>query len=560
MNETFFQDNYPAGLAKTIDMTKYQSVIDVFDSFVAKYAANPAFTCLGETITYADLEAKSAAFAAYLQNETSLKPGDRIAVQLPNVLQYPIVVFGAMRAGMTVVNTNPLYTEREMEHQFNDSGAKALVVLANMAAKAERVLGNTSIEKVIITEVGDMHKPVKRILINSVLKYVKKEVESFNIPGAVPLRKALSLGQGKSFTTPETKADDVAVLQYTGGTTGVAKGAMLTHGNLIANMLQCDGLFAMALNKGKETAIAPLPLYHIYAFTVHCMVLLQTGNHSVLIPNPRDIPGFIKVLQNTKFSCFVGLNTLFVALCNSDVFKALDFSGLKLTISGGMALTKDASEQWKKVTDCDIAEGFGMTETSPVVSFNPPGYIQLGTIGLPVASTACKVIDDNGNELPVGEPGELCVKGPQVMKGYWQRPEATAESISADGWLKTGDIAVIAEDGYMKIVDRKKDMIIVSGFNVFPNEVEDEISAHPDVLEVAAIGIPDAKSSEAVKVFVVTSNKNLTEKEVKKWARERLTAYKIPKHVEFRDELPKTNVGKILRRELRDEEMAKING
>lgn len=560
MNETFFQDNYPAGLAKTIDMTKYQSVIDVFDSFVAKYAANPAFTCLGETITYADLEAKSAAFAAYLQNETSLKPGDRIAVQLPNVLQYPIVVFGAMRAGMTVVNTNPLYTEREMEHQFNDSGAKALVVLANMAAKAERVLGNTSIEKVIITEVGDMHKPVKRILINSVLKYVKKEVESFNIPGAVPLRKALSLGQGKSFTTPETKADDVAVLQYTGGTTGVAKGAMLTHGNLIANMLQCDGLFAMALNKGKETAIAPLPLYHIYAFTVHCMVLLQTGNHSVLIPNPRDIPGFIKVLQNTKFSCFVGLNTLFVALCNSDVFKALDFSGLKLTISGGMALTKDAAEQWKKVTDCDIAEGFGMTETSPVVSFNPPGYIQLGTIGLPVASTACKVIDDNGNELPVGEPGELCVKGPQVMKGYWQRPEATAESISADGWLKTGDIAVIAEDGYMKIVDRKKDMIIVSGFNVFPNEVEDEISAHPDVLEVAAIGIPDAKSSEAVKVFVVTSNKNLTEKEVKKWARERLTAYKIPKHVEFRDELPKTNVGKILRRELRDEEMAKING
>lgn len=560
MNETFFQDNYPAGLAKTIDMTKYQSVIDVFDSFVAKYAANPAFTCLGETITYADLEAKSAAFAAYLQNETSLKPGDRIAVQLPNVLQYPIVVFGAMRAGMTVVNTNPLYTEREMEHQFNDSGAKALVVLANMAAKAERVLGNTSIEKVIITEVGDMHKPVKRILINSVLKYVKKEVESFNIPGAVPLRKALSLGQGKSFTTPETKADDVAVLQYTGGTTGVAKGAMLTHGNLIANMLQCDGLFAMALNKGKETAIAPLPLYHIYAFTVHCMVLLQTGNHSVLIPNPRDIPGFIKVLQNTKFSCFVGLNTLFVALCNSDVFKALDFSGLKLTISGGMALTKDAAEQWKKVTDCDIAEGFGMTETSPVVSFNPPGYIQLGTIGLPVASTACKVIDDNGNELPVGEPGELCVKGPQVMKGYWQRPEATAESISADGWLKTGDIAVIAEDGYMKIVDRKKDMIIVSGFNVFPNEVEDEISAHPDVLEVAAIGIPDAKSSEAVKVFVVSSNKNLTEKEVKKWARERLTAYKIPKHVEFRDELPKTNVGKILRRELRDEEMAKING
>ena len=559
MNETFFQDNYPAGLTKTIDTNKYQSVIEVFNGFVAEYADRPAFTCLGQTMTYAELEAKSADFAAYLQNETGLKAGDRIAVQLPNVLQYPIVVFGAMRAGMTVVNTNPLYTEREMEHQFNDSGAKALVVLANMAAKAERILANTSIETVIVTEVGDMHKTVKRVLINSVLKYVKKEVETFNIAGAVPLRKALSLGQGKSFTTPEMKQDDVAVLQYTGGTTGVAKGAMLTHGNLIANMLQCRGLFSMVLDQGQETAIAPLPLYHIYAFTVHCMVLLETGNHSVLIPNPRDIPGFIKVLQNTKFSCFVGLNTLFVALCNQPLFKQLDFSGLKLTISGGMALTKSAADQWKEVTKTDIAEGFGMTETSPVVSFNPPGYIKLGTIGLPVASTNCKVIDDNGNELPLGEAGELCVKGPQVMKGYWQRPEATAETITTDGWLKTGDVAVITEDGYMKIVDRKKDMIIVSGFNVYPNEVEDEIAAHPDVVEVAAIGVPDDKSSEAVKVFVVTNNKNLTAADIKTWARDRLTAYKIPKHVEFRDELPKTNVGKILRRELRDEEIAKSN-
>jgi long-chain acyl-CoA synthetase len=559
MNEAFFQDKYPEGLAKTIDTSKYHSVVDVFNSFVAKYAEKPAFTCLGQTLTYAELEEKSAAFAAYLQNETTLKAGDRIAVQLPNVLQYPIVVFGAMRVGMTVVNTNPLYTEREMEHQFNDSGAKALVVLANMAAKAERVLANTSIETVIVTEVGDMHNTVKRVLINSVLKYVKKEVEPFNIAGVVPLRKALSLGEGKSFATPEMKLDDVAVLQYTGGTTGVAKGAMLTHGNLIANMMQCHGLFSMALSSGQETAIAPLPLYHIYAFTIHCMVLLETGNHSILIPNPRDIPGFIKVLQNAKFSCFVGLNTLFVALCNQPVFKGLDFSGLKLTISGGMALTKDAAESWKKVTNCDIAEGFGMTETSPVVSFNPPGYIKLGTIGLPVASTNCKVIDDCGNELPIGEAGELCVKGPQVMKGYWQRPEATAETIDSDGWLKTGDVAVIDEDGYLKIVDRKKDMIIVSGFNVYPNEVEEEIASHPDVVEVAAIGIPDPVSSETVKVFVVSSNENLTAADVKAWARERLTAYKIPKHVEFRDELPKTNVGKILRRELRDEEIAKSN-
>ena len=558
MNETFFQDKYPANLAKTIDINQYQSVVEVFNGFVAKYADKRAFSCLGQTLTYAELESQSAAFAAYLQNETTLVAGDRIAVQLPNVLQYPIVVFGAMRAGMTVVNTNPLYTEREMEHQFNDSGAKALVVLANMAAKAGRILANTSIETVIVTEVGDMHKTVKRVLINSVLKYVKKEVESFNIPNAIKLRKALSLGQNKPFTTPALKQDDIAVLQYTGGTTGVAKGAMLTHGNLIANMLQCSGLFSMALDKGKETAIAPLPLYHIYAFTVHCMVLLETGNHSVLIPNPRDIPGFIKVLQNTKFSSFVGLNTLFVALCNQPVFKALDFSGLKLTISGGMALTKDAADQWKKVTNCDIAEGFGMTETSPVVSFNPPGYIKLGTIGLPVASTNCKVIDDNGNELPVGEAGELCVKGPQVMKGYWQRPEATAETIDSDGWLKTGDVAVISEDGYMKIVDRKKDMIIVSGFNVYPNEVEDEIVTHPDIVEAAAIGIPDLKTSESVKIFVVSNNENLTAADVKAWARKRLTAYKIPKYVEFRDELPKTNVGKILRRELRTEELAKI--
>jgi long-chain acyl-CoA synthetase len=557
MNEAFFQDKYPEGLEKTIDTTKYQSVIEVFNNFVTKYADNPAFTCLGQTLTYTDLEEKSAAFAAYLQNETNLVAGDRIAVQLPNVLQYPIVVFGAMRAGMTVVNTNPLYTEREMEHQFNDSGAKALVVLANMASKAESILANTSIETVIVTEVGDMNTAVKRILINSVLKYVKKEVPAFNIPNAISLRKALSLGQGKPFTTPEIKQDDVAVLQYTGGTTGVAKGAMLTHGNLIANMLQCHGLFSMALDTGKETAIAPLPLYHIYAFTVHCMVLLETGNHSVLIPNPRDIPGFIKILQSTKFSCFVGLNTLFVALCNQPAFKALNFSGLKLTISGGMALTKDAADSWKKVTTGNIAEGFGMTETSPVVSFNPPGYIKLGTIGLPVASTNCKVIDDNGNELPLGEAGELCVKGPQVMKGYWQRPEATAETIDSDGWLKTGDVAVIDDEGYLKIVDRKKDMIIVSGFNVYPNEVEDEIVTHPDIIEAAAIGIPDEKTSESVKVFVVSSNENLTAADVKTWARERLTAYKVPRHVEFRDELPKTNVGKILRRELRDEEIAK---
>lgn len=559
MNEEFFRERYPANYPAPINLDEYQTLVEIFESFVVRYAANPAFTCLGETLTYAELNEKSAAFAAYLQNETTLQPGDRIAVQLPNVLQYPVVVFGALRAGMVVVNTNPLYTEREMEHQFNDSGAKALVVLANMAAKAEKVIPNTAIKHVIVTQVGDMHGAVKRTLINSVLKYVKKEVPVYNIPGALNLLDTLKKGAGKPIKAVTLQSDDVAVLQYTGGTTGVAKGAMLTHRNLIANMLQCRGLFQMSLEEGKESVVAPLPLYHIYAFTVHCMVMLETGNHSILIPNPRDIPGFIKVLQKAKFSGFVGLNTLFVALCQQEAFRALDFSGLKLTISGGMALTKAAADQWKNVTGSEIAEGYGMTETSPVVSFNPPGFIKIGTIGMPVSSTVCKVIDEEGNDLPVGEPGELCVKGPQVMKGYWQRPEATAETIDADGWLKTGDVAVIGEDGYMKIVDRKKDMIIVSGFNVYPNEVEDVIASHPDIVEVAAIGVPDAKTSEIVKVFVTTTNKQLTEADVKAFARERLTAYKVPRLVEFRDELPKTNVGKILRRELRDEEIAKQN-
>ncbi|WP_419810935.1 AMP-binding protein [Bacterioplanoides sp.] len=557
MNEQFFQERYPEGYPKSVNPDLHESVVEIFDGFVAKYADRPAFTCLGQTLTYAELNEKSAAFAAYLQNETSLQAGDRIAIQLPNVLQYPIAAFGAMRAGMVVVNTNPLYTEREMEHQFNDSGAKALVVLANMASKAADVLPNTGIKHVIVTQVGDMHGLVKRTLINTVIKHVKKEVPAYNIPGAVSLRTALAKGAGQSFTPAKVDRNDVAVLQYTGGTTGVAKGAMLTHRNLIANMQQCHGLFTMVLDEGKESAIAPLPLYHIYAFTVHCMVMLETGNHSILIPNPRDIPGFIKTLQTHKFSTFVGLNTLFVALCGQKDFCDLDFSGLKLTVSGGMALTKDAADQWQGVTGCEISEGFGMTETSPVVSFNPPGYAQLGTIGMPVIGTQCKVVDDEGNEQEVGQSGELCVKGPQVMKGYWQRPEATAETIDEDGWLKTGDVAVIQEDGYMKIVDRKKDMIIVSGFNVYPNEVEDVVAAHPDVVEVAAVGVPDPKSSEAVKVFLVSSNENLTAAEVINWSRERLTAYKVPRHVEFRDELPKTNVGKILRRELRDEELAK---
>ncbi|WP_221794961.1 AMP-binding protein [Oceanobacter mangrovi] len=563
MNEQFFQDRYPKNYPGTIDADKYSSVIDLFDRFVKRFDQRPAFLCLDQQLTFGELDRLSGQFASYLQHDLQLQPGDRLAIQLPNILQYPVVIFGAMRAGLIVVNTNPLYTEREMEHQFNDSGVKALVVLANMASKAEKVVPRTGIKHVIVTEIGDMHPFLKRHLINAVLKYVKKQVPAYHIAGSISLRDALSKGAAQPYRKVELQNDDVAVLQYTGGTTGVAKGAMLTHRNLIANMLQCHGLFAMALKEGVETAVAPLPLYHIYAFTVHCMVLLETGNCSLLIPNPRDIPGFIKTLQNNRFTAFVGLNTLFVALCNNPDFRALDFSGLKLTISGGMALTSGAAKLWNEVTGTDIAEGYGMTETSPVVSFNPPGHIQLGTIGMPVASTVCKTVDADGNDLPIGEPGELCVKGPQVMKGYWKREAATDESFLPDAsgqpareWLRTGDIAVIQDDGYMRIVDRKKDMIIVSGFNVYPNEVEDVIALHPAVTEVAAIGVPDLKSSEAVKVFVVAKG-DVNEADIRAWCKERLTAYKIPKHVEFRSELPKTNVGKILRRELRDEEKAK---
>ncbi|SFM68831.1 long-chain fatty acid--CoA ligase [Marinobacter pelagius] len=551
--EQFYQDKYPAGVPREVDLDKYQSMVDVFEQAVKKYADRPAFSAVGATLTYRDLDTQSRNFAAWLQNKTDLKPGDRIAVQMPNLPQYPVVVFGAMRAGMIVVNTNPLYTQREMEHQFNDSGAKALVVLANMADNAEKVVPQTGIEHVIITEIADMNSPIKRTLMNAAVKHLKKMVPAFNIPGAHKLPAVLGAGAREKFTPVETKNDDVAVLQYTGGTTGVAKGAMLTHSNLVANLLQVRPMMEDTVEEGKEVVIAPLPLYHIYSFTLNCGIMLEAGAHNVLIPNPRDIPGFVKELKNHKFTAFLGLNTLFVALCNNEEFQDLDFSSLKLTSSGGMALTSDTAKMWQRVTGCEISEGYGMTETSPVVTFNPHSAIQIGTIGLPIPSTIVKTIDDDGNETPLGEPGELCVKGPQVMRGYWQRPEDTQKSFTEDGFLKTGDIALIQEDGYIRIVDRKKDMIIVSGFNVFPNEVEDVVSAHPKVVECAAVGIPDAKSGEAVKVYLVPTPEGVSENELKEFCRERLTAYKVPKHFEFRDELPKTNVGKILRRELRDE-------
>lgn len=533
-----------------------RTLVEVFAESCKSYADKNAFTCMERTLTYGELDRLSGCFAAYLQQHTSLKPGDRIAVQLPNVLQYPVAVFGALRAGLIVVNTNPLYTAHEIKHQLNDSGAKALVVLANIAKNAAAIIQETQVEQVIVTELADLHSPLKRMLINFVVKHVKKMVPPFAFAQQIAFNKALGMAS-KPWQPVARTPDDIAVLQYTGGTTGVAKGAMLTHRNLVANMAQLNERMKDVFRVGREIYAAPLPLYHIYSFTIHCASAMAMGNHNILIPNPRDIPGFIKTLQNHSITFFVGLNTLFNALLRNPDFAKVDLSQLRLTCSGGMALTAETTKHWIEVTKAPISEGYGLTETSPVVSNNPLENVQYGTVGLPLIETNCKVIDENGTSLPSGEPGELCVQGPQVMKGYWQRPEATAEVMDADGWFKTGDIAIIQADGYIKIVDRKKDMINVSGFKVFPNEVEDALSAHPDIIEVAVIGVPDGEGSERVKAFIVTANEQLTIDAVRKFAKESLTAYKVPHLIEFRKELPKTNVGKILRRELRDQEVAK---
>lgn len=559
MNENFWKDKYPTGITSEIDADLYPNIQAVLTESCEKYADKPAFTNLGKTLSYAEVYQLSGDFTAWLQHNTDLQPGDRIAIQLPNVLQYPVVVFGAIRAGLVVVNTNPLYTAREMEHQFTDSGAKAIVCLANMAHLLEKVLPSTEIKTVILTEVGDFLPPVKRFVVNSVVKYIKKMVPAFHIPQAYWLNDVLKQGNKKIARNVNSESQSVAVLQYTGGTTGVAKGAMLTHRNLIANMLQARTMMASNLGEGEETIVAPLPLYHIYAFTFHCMAMMMTGNHNLLITNPRDLPSMIKDMSKWKFSGFVGLNTLFVALCNNEAFRKLDFSALKMTVSGGMALQIAAAKRWEEVTGAKICEGYGMTETSPIATVNPIENIHLGTIGIPVPSTLCKVIDDDGNELPLGEPGELCVKGPQVMKGYWHNEEATHQMLDENGWLRTGDIAIIQEDGYMRIVDRKKDMILVSGFNVYPNEIEDVLVSMPEVLQCAAIGVPSEKSGEEIKVFIVLrEGMSLTQEQVIKHMRKSLTSYKVARTVEFRDELPITNVGKVLRRELRDAELKKL--
>ena len=547
-------NQYPEGVPHQIDPDRYPSIIELFTESVEKYGDRPAFENMGKQITFNELDRLSADFAAFLQVTAGLEKGDRVAIQMPNLLQYPVIMFGAIRAGLVVVNTNPLYTAREMKHQFKDSGATAVIILANFANNLEKVLPDTNVKTVVVTEIGDMIGGLKGLIINWVVKYVKKMVPKYHIKGAVSFKKAMELGKDSTYSKPQVESGDIAFLQYTGGTTGVSKGAMLSHKNILANMQQISAWFIPRLSEKDEIVITALPLYHIFALTVNCLAMLKVGALNVLITNPRDMPAFIKELNKHKFTVITGVNTLFNGLLNQPDFAKVDFSGLKVAVGGGMAVQKSVALKWKEVTGLPLVEGYGLTEASPVLTANPiDGREKIGSIGLPMPNTEIAIFDEGGIQLPVGEVGELYARGPQVMSGYWQRPLETEKTMHED-WLKTGDMAMAHEDGYFSIVDRKKDMILVSGFNVYPNEIEDVIATHPKVLEVAVIGIPDEKSNEAVKVFIVKKDNSLTESELEAYCRENLTAYKCPKQIEFRTELPKTNVGKILRRKLKEEE------
>ena len=533
-------------------MSSYpQTALAVVEHAFKTYPDRPAFTCLGCSVTYRQIDEQSGAFAAYLVNELGMKPGDRIALQMPNIAQFPIALYGAVRAGLVIVNVNPLYTKRELKHQLNDSDAKVIVVLSNVAEALAGVISETSVEQVIVTDIGDFMPWLKSKVVNFACKYVKKLVPDVSFPESVRFNQAIALG--KKFAVPSVarQPDDLLVLQYTGGTTGLSKGAMLSNRNLMENVRQIKTHLPEFFSEEAEIFAAPLPLYHIYALNLHLMAGFSNGAHSILIPNPRDLPSLFDALKPFSPTVFVGINTLFNAMLKHPRFKEIDFSKLKVTAAGGMALATETAHAWEEATHCKISEGYGLTETSPVVCANPLSAIKAGSIGMPLPDTEVKIIDESGSDLPANEPGELCVRGPQVMQGYWQNPEATAQVMTADGWFKTGDIAVIRDDGYLKIVDRKKDMIIVSGFNVYPNEVEDVATMHPNIVEAAVIGVPMAQGGEQVKIFVVSDNENLSEEDVIAHCRENLTAYKVPKLVEFRDSLPKTNVGKILRRELR---------
>ncbi len=544
---------YPKGISAEIDANAFDSVAQVLEKSCTRFADKPAYTNLGHTLSYAELDRLTQDFASFLQNTLGFSKGDRIAVMMPNLLQYPVAIFGILRAGMVVVNVNPLYTPRELEHQLKDSGAKAIVIVENFIETLEKVIDSTPLAAVITTQVGDMLPLAKRTLVNFTLKYVKRVVPKWNIPGGtISFRDALSKGHATPMTPVALTHSDIAFLQYTGGTTGVSKGATLLHGNIVANLQQASAWMSTLTEDGKEIIITALPLYHIFALTANCLTFMKIGAQNVLITNPRDMEGFVKELSKHRFTAFTGVNTLFVGLLNTPQFHELDFSSLKLTLGGGAAVQKAVAQQWKQVTGKPLSEAYGLTETSPAASMNPldlPDHN--GSIGLPRPSTIFSVRDDNNQEVPIGTPGELCIKGPQVMAGYWNRPEENAKVFTDDGFLKTGDVAKCDEQGYFYIVDRKKDMILVSGFNVYPNEIENVVASHPGVLEVACVGVPDEKSGEAVKIFVVSKDANLTADDLKTYCKDNLTGYKVPRHIEFRNELPKSNVGKILRRELR---------
>lgn len=559
--EKIWYQNYPQGAAREIDTSKYNNLLDMFDKAVREHPDRPAYINMGKVLTFRKLEERSRAFAAYLQNEFKLKRGERVALMMPNLLQYPIAMFGVLRAGLIVVNVNPLYTPRELEHQLQDSGAKAIVVVSNFASTLEKVVFNTKIKHVILTRMGDQLSFGKRTLVNFVVKYVKKLVPKYKLPHAVTFREVLSIGKHRQFVRPELGRNELAFLQYTGGTTGVAKGAMLSHGNLITNVLQAKWIAEAFVGdrRRERKAILPLPLYHVFALSVNALLFVELGITAVLITNPRDINGFIKELKRHKFVAITGVNTLYNALLNNENFKEVDFSSLKLSVGGGMAIQQAVATRWHELTGNNIIEGYGLTECSPLVAAsNVNSLVHDGSIGSPVPNTDIRIVKEDGSDAELGEAGELWVKGEQVMQGYWQRPEATAE-ILHDGWLATGDIVKMNEQGIMRIVDRKKDMILVSGFNVYPNEIEDVVMLNYKVSEVVAIGVPNAVSGETIKIFVVKKDESLTREELRNHCRQYLTGYKVPRDIEFREELPKSNVGKILRRVLRDEELAKYS-
>jgi len=544
---------YTPGVPAEIDVGTYASAVDLLEQSIQRFRTRVAFDCMGVEMTYDELDRRTQDFASYLQNVLGFHKGDRVALMMPNLLQYPVALFGILRAGMTVVNVNPLYTPRELEHQLKDSGARGIVIVENFCATLEKVIKQTPLECVITTQLGDLHPFPRGLLVNAVVKYRRKLVPKWNIRGSTTLRAALARGKAQPYMRVELAHQDIAFLQYTGGTTGLSKGATLTHGNIVANLLQCRAWLSPLLREGEELIFTALPLYHVFALVANCLLFLSLGGKNVLITNPRDMAGFVRELSRHRFTALTGVNTLFNGLLNTPGFANLDFSTLKFTLGGGTAVQQAVAERWRQVTGKPLTEAYGLTECSPAVCFNPlhkPDWN--GTIGLPLPSTDVQLRDDDNQPLPPGQAGELCVKGPQVMQGYWQKPEENAKVFSEDGWLKTGDVAVMDERGYFRIVDRKKDMILVSGFNVYPNEIEAVVALHPGVLECACIGVADEKSGETPKVFIVKKDAALTAEALMQHCRDNLTGYKIPKHIVFVEALPKTNVGKILRKDLRD--------